>query len=156
MGRRSRSRSRSRTPAAKATTRSPAKSKTTSIAISPILSPPDIDVDGLLETLNMPVLKPKQSLFLPLFHSLLILCISSGMISAILTVDMIYDFRVSNNQLLGRDDPEAFRLAFDYYYSILNAKFMSMKVVACASSILYSSHLSFTAANMLNDTNPKR
>ena len=125
------------------------------VNLSPLYSP-DIDVDGLLETLNFPVLKPQQSLFLPLFHSLLILCISSGMISAILTVDMIYDFRVSNSQLFDRDDSEAFRLCFGYYYSILNSKFMSMKVIACASSIIYSSNLSFTAANMLNDTNPKR
>ena len=78
------------------------------------------------------------------------------MISAILTVDMIYDFRVSNAQIFGLDDPDGIKLAFDYYYTILNSKFMSLKVGTAALSILYSSHLSLTAANIINDQNPAK
>jgi hypothetical protein len=110
-----------------------------------------------------PEQEAKPSIFLPLFHSLLILGLTSGMVSAILIVDMIFDGKIAMAQLAGRgpfkpqlpsDAP--FQAAFIYYNAILNSPAMTFKTLGAMTSVLYGSWLAWDAGAAVNELNSKK
>ena len=110
-----------------------------------------------------PEQKDKPSTFLPLFHSLLIMALTSGMVSAILVVDIIFDLPVAAYQLsgIGPFSPQTptdvpFHRAFIYYNSILNSPLMTFKTLGAMTSVLYGSWLAWDAGAAVNELNPAR
>ncbi|GMH98964.1 hypothetical protein TrVE_jg214 [Triparma verrucosa] len=98
---------------------------------------------------ELPDQKSRPSEFLPLFHSLLIMSLTSGMVSAILIVDLIFDFPCALHQVLGLESRA--NNAFIYYSSILNSPVMTFKTLGAMNSVLYGSWLALTTGSKLTD-----
>ena len=105
----------------------------------------------------------KPSTFLPLFHSLLIMSLTSGMVSAILIVDIIFDLPIAAAQLSGigpfTSQPSSsavYHHAFIYYTAILNSPAMTFKTLGAMTSVLYGSWLAWDAGAAVNELNPQR
>jgi len=67
---------------------------------------------------------PSLRRILPHFHSIIALCVSSGMIQSILSVDIVFDYSVAL-----MDDRKSKEEAFIYYFNILNSNFISLKTI---------------------------
>jgi len=83
-------------------------------------------------------LTPKQknnpSMFLKLFHSLVVFSLTSGMTSAILVVDLTFDLKVLRVQMYNDViRSEDFMPTFYYYDAILNSPTVCFKVIHAAS-----------------------
>lgn len=76
--------------------------------------------------------------------------LTSGMVSAILIVDLIFDFPCALHQVLGLESSSA-NNAFIYYSSILNSPVMTFKTLGAMNSVLYGSWLALTTGSKLTD-----
>jgi hypothetical protein len=104
------------------------------------------DWDTMMKDINdVYIPPPSLQRILPHFHSIIALCVSSGMIQSILSVDLVFDYSVALY-----DTDESKREAFTYYFNILNSNFISLKTLTAMFTVLYGSYMAYSGTTKLD------